>query len=137
MLLDSPLLEKPYEPKENLGLSGETVFSEHNKFKTLMSSIFSQVKDVISPKIEKLINYNKDHEKNVLPKDIDMETGYFESIKILHSPEVKLDMLGYDTDDFIHSYDMMARNDYDRSHLEAPVASENKHDGYVLDVISL
>lgn len=135
VLLDSPLLDKPYGPKEDLGLTGETMFSENNKFINLVSSIFNQVKGAISPKIDKLINYNKDHKKDASAKDIDMETGYFESIKILRSPEVRIDMMGCDTDDFIHSYEMMARNEYDCSQLEAPVASN--HDGYVLDVISL
>lgn len=136
-VMESPLLEKIYESKDNLNLSGDTVFTEANKFNIhdRLSSIFNQFKDAISPKFEKFIRINKEEDKIN-----DMEAGDFESIKVLHSPQVRIDMMGCDTDDFIHSYDMMENGFKNTSIVEAPVLSDNffdKHEGYVLDVISL
>lgn len=136
-VMESPLLEKFYESKDNLTLSGDTVFAEAIKtnIHDRISSIFNHVKDVISPKLEKLIKSNKEKDKFS-----DMEAGNFESIKVLQSPQIRLNMMGCDTDDFIHSYDMMENGFNYTSIIEAPVLNEkffDKHEGYVLDVISL
>lgn len=135
--MESPLLEKIYEPKDNLNLSGDTVFTEPNKFNIhdRLSCIFNQVKDVISPKFEKLIRISKEEDKSN-----EMDAEDFKSIKVLHSPHVRINMMGCDTDDFIHSYDMMENGLKDSSIIEAPVLGGNffdKNEGYVLDVISL
>ncbi|SGZ41373.1 uncharacterized protein HGUI_03574 [Hanseniaspora guilliermondii] len=136
-VMESPLLEKIYETRENLNLSGDTMCTETNKFNIhyRLSSIFNQVKDAISPKFEKLIRHTKE-EDNLK----DMEAGDFESIKVLHSPHVRINMMGCDTDDFINSYDMMENEYKNASIIEAPVLNDNffdKHEGYVLDVISM
>lgn len=144
LFLDSPLIEKEYDFGKKIGLSGETVFTENSKSRIYdcLSSIFSQAKDAISPKIDTLMNFNKKLSKKRLEKDNETGIRCFESIKILHSSKLNFDHMGYETYDFIRSYHMMTQNSQEnQTKGEASSVTELLFDmttnEYVLDVISI